>query len=71
MSQIARAYKEFLKKQEKRNAKMKSRMTASSGGLLARRNKPMSASTGNDQMDMINNIVDEIRKYGGRPNGEA
>lgn len=69
MSQIARAYKEFLKNQKKREAKMNSKMTASSTGLLARRNKPMSNRTGNDQMDIINNIVDEIRKYGGKQNG--
>ena len=69
MSQIARAYKEFLKNQKKREAKMNSKMTASSTGLLARRNKQMSNRTGNDQMDIINNIVDEIRKYGGKQNG--
>ena len=63
--QIARAYKEFLKQEKKRQAKMKNQMTASSTGLLSRRSSPATASSGNEQMDTIMNIVSDIRKYGG------
>lgn len=62
--QIARAYKEFLKQESKRKAKMKDKMTASTG-LLARRSMPPSKSGATDQMDTIISFVDEIRKFGG------
>lgn len=62
--QIERAYKEFLKQEQKRKAKMNSKMTASSG-LLARRTPPVNRMGQADQIDTIISFVDEIRKFGG------
>lgn len=67
--QIARAYNEFLKQEKKRQAKMKSMMSASSTGLLARRSPAKSTNKDMDQTDTLINIVNEIRKYGGSQNG--
>ena len=70
MSQnIARAYKEFLKQEKKREAKMKNQKVASSTGLLSRRD-PTASNNSGDQMDTIINIIKDIRNYGGSKNGK-
>jgi hypothetical protein len=61
--QIARAYKQFLKNEQKRQTKMADKMTASSG-LLARRSAPAKKDGQQDQMDTLITFVNEIRKYG-------
>jgi len=67
---ITRAYKEFLRQEGKRKIAMKNKLTASSTGLLARRNinKPENSSNNSD-MDFIQSIVNNLRKQGGKTDG--
>jgi hypothetical protein len=63
---VTRAYKEFLKLEQKRNAKYMQKETAK--GLLAPRSPRKVARDGgvqkdSDQMDTIMGIVAEIRKF--------
>lgn len=66
---IAKAYQEFLKKDQKRKNKMKDRMSVSSTGLLApRMPRNKQASDTADSFSTMYSLVDEIRKYGGKKN---
>jgi len=65
---IQRAYKQFLKQEERRKAMSKNKAVATTG-LLSPRKQNVRPDKESDQIDTLISFVDEIRKYGGSSNG--
>jgi hypothetical protein len=65
---IQRAYKQFLKQEQRRKAMSNNKAVASTG-LLSPRKSNAKPDRESDQIDTLISFVDEIRKYGGSSNG--